>query len=81
MAVLLGVTSAGCGGPAPVKLPDTVPFTGTVKMDGQPLAKASLTYIATANKGINAVGITDGNGQYKLKISVGNEVKEGVSEV
>jgi hypothetical protein len=59
IAILLFV-NAGCGksGPVPVK--------GTVKLDGQPLAHASVMFISQDEGGKDATGTTDANGVFHL---------------
>ena len=56
---LLAVTLAGCptGGR---EVPDLVPVSGTVTLDGEPLAGASLMF------GGVAYGDTDASGRYEL---------------
>lgn len=70
----------GCGGEekkiAPLN-PDTVPFSGFVKRDGKPLSKAVVTFLPTANKGVNASGITGDDGKYELKVQVDQKDKAG----
>jgi hypothetical protein len=58
---------AGCGSGG-----KTAPVSGTVTLDGKPLANALVTFqpIATAGKasaGMGSTGVTDGNGKYTLK--------------
>lgn len=71
LALLLAV---GCsGGNPPPKLADPVPFTGTVKLDGQPLAGATVFFHPKTASGFHgAVGTTDESGNYKLEADVGN---------
>lgn len=77
-ATLIGlVTLSGCGGPAAVELPDTVPFSGKVTMDGQPLAGAKVVFMATGKKGVGAEGATDEAGDYELRIGIGAKESQG----
>lgn len=56
---LLPLTLAGCGqGGAPE--PELVPVSGTVTLDGQPLADASVMFGSVAR------GATDASGRYEL---------------
>lgn len=59
----------GCGGGAPkVVLPETVPVTGTIKLDGNPLAYSTVMFVPTGmTKGIDCIGNTDDSGNYTLK--------------
>lgn len=74
--ILLCVLSlVGCGGGAPAKpLPDTVPVTGTITLDGKPLAFAAVTFVpGVQTKGIECTGLTDESGNYKLTQIRGKE--------
>lgn len=66
----------GCGSGDPqVKLADTVPFSGKVLLDGQPLDGATLTFMPNppGGKGSeSATGTTDASGEYKLQIGSAN---------
>jgi len=51
-----------------------VPFSGTVTLDGEPLASATITLIPTAPAGGSALdsgAVTDSNGRYELKSAEG----------
>lgn len=67
---------SGCGGQPEVKLPPTAPFSGTVKLDNQPLAGASMTFIPTSKAEFLAVATTDANGKYELQ-TVGSKLVKG----
>jgi len=54
---------AGCGGPGAVK---TVPVTGTVTLDGNPVEGATVSFAPQATEGRTAVGVTDSQGKFKL---------------
>jgi hypothetical protein len=53
------VGAAGCGG-------GVVPVKGTVKLDGKPLAGASIQFIAQDPGGRDATGSTDADGVFQL---------------
>jgi len=64
LSVLLA-TLIGCGGGA--NLPDTVPVSGTVTLNGQPLANASVAFVPTGTTGgEGGYGTTDQDGRYEL---------------
>src|SRR5258708_5235562 len=70
MAVLVAVVG-GCGGAKPPAL-NTVPVTGTVTHNGQPLEGATVTfYPAESMSGKSAGGTTDNAGKFTLKTLVG----------
>lgn len=65
----------GCGESVKkVALPDTVPVTGSVMLDGSPLESAVVTFIPTGQtKGTDCVGVTDDSGNYTLTQLRGKE--------
>ncbi|MFH1301793.1 MAG: carboxypeptidase regulatory-like domain-containing protein [Planctomycetota bacterium] len=65
--ILLG-TAAGCGAnPEAKTLPDTVPVSGVVTWNGQPLSAATVTFIPQGQTvGTECQGKTDESGEYKL---------------
>ena len=65
----------GCGGaPAATPLPETVPVTGVITLDGQPIAAAAVTFIPQGQtKGIECQGTTDEGGRYQLQQQHGAE--------
>lgn len=67
--VALLLTTCGCGGAETQgSLPETVPATGVVKLNGKPLPFASVMFIPQgATKGIECIGSTDESGMYSLK--------------
>lgn len=75
LSMLLVVMTAGCGGGVEAKpLPKTVPVSGIVTLNGQPLVSATVTFIPEGQtKGIECQGITDESGQYALKQQHGSE--------
>lgn len=55
----------GCGPGVPSDRPATYPVSGTVTMDGQPVANATLSFqLSDASRG--AAGVTDDQGRYDL---------------
>lgn len=67
---LLGVLlSAGCG------KSDVVPVSGTVTIDGQPLANATVVFEPDSDAkepGPGSTGVTDENGRYTLQVMTTN---------
>ncbi len=59
-------TMAGCGGPGNVGR-----VSGVVKLDGQPLADALVTFSPTQPGGSSSLGKTDSAGAYSLTYSAG----------
>ncbi len=55
---------AGCGGSVEKDLPELAQVTGTVTLDGNPVADAQVTFIP--EKGPTATGRTDSAGKYVL---------------
>lgn len=72
---LLAIGLSGCGGAANAKpLPPTVPVSGTITLNGEPLAFAAVTFIpGVQTKGIECTGLTDEYGNYTLKQMRGAE--------
>lgn len=62
-AVALGIFVTGCGGGGP----SMGRVSGTVKLDGKPLTKGTVTFIATDGKNPNATGAIDSSGKYTLQ--------------
>jgi len=63
--LLLGLT--GCPGGASRDQPDLVPVSGTVTLNGEPLAGAEVAFIPTGSTGgTGAFGSTDASGHYEL---------------
>jgi hypothetical protein len=60
---LVSLCAGGCSS-RPKDFPKLAPVTGTVTMDGQPLARAVVTFLS--EKGVAASGATDANGRYTL---------------
>jgi len=59
------VFSLGCGGGNP----NVAPVTGTVTLDGQPLADATVLFNPMGEEGSFSSGGTDANGKYELTYS------------
>lgn len=56
----------GCGSKAP-EGPELIPVTGTVRMEGQPLAGATVTFNPVSGTvGNGAFGVTDAEGKFSL---------------
>lgn len=68
--LVLGIT-AGCSRDHRYdSLPELVPVTGTVTLDGKPLAKANLTFIPVGStKGQTCRGLTDEKGRYEAMVT------------
>ncbi len=72
VAFALTFIALGCGGGAPDDTPDLGTVTGTVKLDGTPVPKATVSFSPEAG-GRPSTGTTDENGYYELLYSVGNK--------
>lgn len=79
IALMLGFV-AGCSGgtPAPPKIPDLVPFSGTVTMDDKPLEGATVLFSPKiATEGFHGMSAkTDSSGKYELETDIGNNKKK-----
>ena len=65
------VTLAGCAGSKP-DLPEVVPVTGVVTLDGAPAAGVNVTFIPVGSTaGGASYGATDAGGKYELKSNDG----------
>jgi hypothetical protein len=63
---LVSLAIAGCGG-SKADLPPVVPVSGTVTLDGKPLANAGIVFIPVGQtRGGTCSGATDDNGRYEL---------------
>ena len=60
-ALLVAALAAGCGGDS-----GPVPVRGVVKLDGQPVAGAAVTFVAQTPGGRDAYGSTNENGEFRL---------------
>jgi hypothetical protein len=61
-ASLIGLTSAGCGGP-------TTSISGTVTLGGQPLEKAIVQFRPERENDRPAVVLTDASGRYRVAVT------------
>ena len=57
---MVGMALSGCG----PSYPETIPVTGSVSLDGKPVAGAAVVF--TPEEGHLATGTTDGSGQFEL---------------
>jgi hypothetical protein len=79
LGVLLSLLLAGCGGVGP----RTVPVSGTVTLNGQPLANATVVFVpvpdaASKDPLPSSVGITDNEGHYSLVLNTDSKKKGAV---
>lgn len=63
VTALMFVTSFGCG------RSDMGTVTGTVTLDGKPLAEAFVEFVPTGGQGSTSSGRTDSSGEYELMFS------------
>lgn len=78
VAAALGFCLVGTIGCGSVKFPDTVPFSGSVTLDGKPLAGAVVVFTPSATTGEGAIGQTDESGKFDLRVVIGEQSKPGV---
>jgi hypothetical protein len=72
-ALLLPVL-AGCEGGASGDLPELVPVSGTVTLDGEPESGVQVTFVPTGStKGGSSYGATDESGKYELTADDGRK--------
>lgn len=65
-ASFAALSLVGCGGRDP-NLPKLEPVSGTVTLDGRPLANASVTFVPSGTtRGTGATGVTGPDGKYTL---------------
>ena len=62
-ALMFGLCATGCGSGGPTM----GRVSGTVKVDGQPLTKGTVTFISTDAQRPNATGAIDSSGGYTLQ--------------
>lgn len=67
--ILLALSLSGClGGSSLPPIPETIPVSGVVLLDGKPLVDASILFVPSeGTKGIECSGITDDDGRFELK--------------
>ncbi len=70
--LLVCVLLTGCGS----DLPDTVPVSGTVTLDGDPLEGATVNMLSDESN-IVASGKTDANGEFTVNTVIGSQTVEG----
>ena len=70
VTILLPAFVAGCN---PEKLPKLGTVSGTVTMDGQPVANATVTFDGAKEGESASLGRTDASGKYELYYSRGNK--------
>jgi hypothetical protein len=75
LTLTLGLVAlaTGCGGASGPKAPDQYPVSGTVTVDGQPLAEGSIVLDPEDGKSIPASGAVK-DGAFSFKSPVGNKV-------
>ena len=61
--VTVGIVLTGCSNSSRAR---TYPVTGTVTLQGKPVAGAAITFVPTGNEGEAASAITDSEGKYAL---------------
>lgn len=67
VCALLFPTLAGCGSGGR-SLPELVPVTGTVTLDGEPISDLGVTFLPVGSTGgTGSSGVTDASGTYELK--------------
>jgi hypothetical protein len=72
----LAILVITCGCAKSVKLPPTVPVSGTVTYNGQPLEGATVTFMpADRTTGKTASGISDAQGNFEMETFVAGAVK------
>lgn len=78
LIILVSVSFTGCGGPPAIDKVNTVPFKGTVTLDGKPLPYAKVTFMPDGNnKNPSAEGAADAAGKFELTTSIGPNRKPG----
>jgi hypothetical protein len=80
LSVVLGLLLAGCGGRGAHKV---APVSGRVKLDGEPLANATVQFVPVGGAADQApppssVGVTDKDGHYFLVLSNASKTKGAV---
>lgn len=78
--VCVCLISGGCGGGASDK-PKTEPVTGTITLDGTPLADATVTFVPDDKKANPGTGITKADGKYQLATTANPGAMPGTYKV
>ena len=65
--LLIVVGLGGCGESRDPNLPDLVPVTGKITLDGKPLPGATVGFFGNASGSTGSVGTTDADGVYQLQ--------------
>lgn len=77
LAALLAAFVCGCGRKGP-NTPDPVPVSGTVTLDGKPLAHATVFFRPEGDKmGTGSTAVTDSSGHYELVTRYGEQTRKG----
>lgn len=74
------LTMIGCGNGAPDDVPDLVPVSGKVTMDGKPLSDAQVEFEFKGEEGGLSLGKTDSKGNYSLQFGSGTHSGAKVGE-
>jgi hypothetical protein len=80
LSLVLATATTGCGGKSSV---ETVPVSGLITMDGDPLVNAAVMFQLTSDTEVTAptsAGITDDEGRYTLKVSISDTTGAVVGE-
>lgn len=64
--LILMLLLVGCGETVDANRPKTVPVTGSVTYNGQPVDGATVTFMAGSSEGRGAVATTDASGKFLL---------------
>ncbi len=67
VGVCLGLILVGCRGGAGPTYPPTIPVTGVVTLNGEPVAGATVILVSGDAKGFGASGTTDESGKFFVK--------------
>lgn len=62
----------------PPDVPELIPVSGTVTLDGKPVEGAVVLFIPTGSTNFSALGATDAEGKYKLQTRTGQQLRDGV---
>ncbi len=59
-------------------LPETIPFSGLVKLDGKPMAGGTIMFTSATPNTPYVSGFVGKDGKYVMKTSIGRQEKDGV---